>query len=185
MRDSIITWLFSLTILLLPVFLKAQSTQKEAIRDQFFRMNEVKEGALNLYFRLKPLDLPGNPVLLAYRGAASAASAGSVGGPQKKLQYFSRGKSELEQAVRLKPADAEIRFLRMATQLNAPGFLGYSGEIESDKKVILSVLSSADHNDPNTYLYFRIADFLLKTDILTPLEKKQLQLTKQELTTKN
>lgn len=150
----------------------AQAVKLEKVRQQFFEINEVKDGALNLYYRLKPLDLSGNPVLLAYRGACSAASAGSVSGVQKKLKYFNNGKDELERAVRQMPNDPEIRFLRLATQLNAPGFLGYSSNTDNDKKVIVAALSKVSATDPNTYLYALIADYLLTTDSLSSSERQ-------------
>ncbi|MEI8046502.1 MAG: hypothetical protein WCI92_03915 [Bacteroidota bacterium] len=124
-------------------------------------MDKTKDGALNLYKSLENADLSRDPVMLAYRGASSAASAGSVSGVRVKLEYFNRGKSELEKAVGLKHLDAEIRFLRLATQLNAPGFLGYSGDIRSDKSIILNTLTSVNANHPNAYLYLRICRFML------------------------
>ncbi|MBK7029787.1 MAG: hypothetical protein IPH45_11460 [Bacteroidales bacterium] len=150
----------------------AQSVKVESVRNDFFAMQMVEDGALKLYFRLKPLDLKKNPVLMAYRGASSAAAAGSVSGVHKKLQYFSKGKDELENAVKSSPQDAEIRFLRLATQLNAPGFLGYSANISEDKELIINKMSLIESNDPNSYLYSRIAAFLLKTEILTPKEQQ-------------
>jgi hypothetical protein len=150
----------------------AQAIKLDKVRQQFFEINEVKDGALNLFYRLKPLDLSGSPVLMAYRGACSAASAGSVSGVQKKLKYFNNGKDELETAVRQLPNDPEIRFLRLVTQINAPGFLGYSSNTENDKKVIVAALSKVSANDPNTYLYTLIADYLLTTDSLSSSERQ-------------
>jgi hypothetical protein len=141
--------------------LNAQQLKIEAVREQFFNMDKTKDGALNLYKSLEIADLSKDPVLLAYRGAASAASAGSVSGVRKKLDYFNRGKSELEKAVNIKHLDAEIRFLRLATQVNAPGFLGYTGDIKNDKSIIINTFNSVHANHPNAYLYLRICRFLL------------------------
>lgn len=159
-------------ILMFSIEAAAQALKLEKVREDFFGMNEVKDGALNLYFRLKPLDLSGNAVLMAYRGACSAASAGSVSGVQKKLKYFANGKEELELAVKQKPNDPEIRFLRLATQINAPGFLGYNSSVNDDKKLIVNALSKVQPNDPNTYLYSLIAGYLLTTELLSPSEKQ-------------
>jgi hypothetical protein len=177
MRGVILSFTFFCLLALAPLTgLLAQQVPINKIRDQYFGMKEVKDGALNLYFRLKPLTLEKNPVMLAYRGAASAASAGSVSGVNKKLQYFNNGKAELEQAVELAPLDLEIRFLRLATQLNAPSFLGYHGNIEEDKKLIISSLTKISLTDPNAYLYRRISGFLLTTDILKAEERKTVSL---------
>jgi hypothetical protein len=113
--------------------IRAQQISIDKVRNQFFAWDKTEDGALKLYKLLEKADLGKDPVMLAYRGASSAASAGSVSGVRNKLAYFNRGKSELEKAVSLKHLDAEIRFLRLATQLNAPGFLGYTGDIKNDK----------------------------------------------------
>lgn len=158
----------------------AQLPVLDRIRLQYFGMNQVENGALNLYFRLKDFNLAGSPILLAYRGAASAAAAGSVDGVRKKLLYFNNGKQELEQAIALRPNDAELRFLRLATQLNAPGFLGYANDIEADKKLILQAIASDSANPSNSYLYTQISTFLLNTDRLSSQERKQLIINKQK-----
>ena len=151
--------------------LSAQPVPIETVRDQFFNLDKREDGALALYKTLEKIDLTKDPVLMAYRGASSAASAGSVSGVWKKLEYFNRGKSELEKAVGMKPLDAEIRFLRLATQVNAPGFLGYSGDKKNDKAIILQTLTSVNSNHPNAYLYLRICRFMLTHVELTTFEK--------------
>ncbi len=171
MKTGLIIFLITGSILL-ATKAGAQAVKIDKVRDSFFSMNESTDGALNLYFRLKPLDLTEHPVLLAYRGASSAASAGSVSGIQKKLKYFNSGKEELEKAVQLKPNDPEVRFLRLATQLNAPGFLGYNSSVEEDKKLIVGLISKSTVNDSNSYLYSLIAGYLLTTDVLTSAERQ-------------
>jgi len=152
-------------------FAEAQQLNIEKIRDQFFTMGESEDGALKLFKVLENVNLSADPVMLAYRGASSAASAGSVSGVRNKLEYFNRGKSELEKAISLKPLDAEIRFLRLATQVNAPGFLGYNGDVDYDKTLLFTTLKSVSSDHPNTYLYLRICRFLLSFANLTTAEK--------------
>ncbi len=149
----------------------AQQETIERVRDQYFMLSKTEDAALKLYKSLEKDNLNTNPVLLAYRGASSAAAAGTVSGVRKKLEFFNRGKDELEKAVGLKPLDAEIRFLRLATQLNAPGFLGYSSEIKNDKAIIIKTLQSVSANHPNAYLYQRICSFMLSYADLEPSEK--------------
>ena len=149
----------------------AQQLSVEKVRDQFFSMSNSEDGALKLFKSLEKADLAKNPILLAYRGASSAASAGSVSGVRKKIEYFNNGKEEIEKAVKLKPLDAEIRFLRLATQVSAPGFLGYTGDIKADKEIIIMTLGSTAADHPNAYLYQRICSFMLKYVKLNPTEK--------------
>ncbi len=149
-----------LVICLGSVNLKAQPIPVESVREHFFALDKTKDAALKLYKNLEKADLTKDPVLLAYRGASSAASAGSATGVRKKLEYFNQGKAELEKAVNIKPLDAEIRFLRLATQVNAPGFLGYNADKKNDKAIILQTMNSVAANHPNAYLYLRICRFM-------------------------
>jgi hypothetical protein len=151
--------------------LNAQKVSVEDAREQYFAMDKSGAGALKLYKTLENADLSKNPVMLAYRGAASAAAAGSANGVRKKLEFFNRGKGELDKAAGMKPLDAEIRFLRLATQVNAPGFLGYTSDIKSDKTLIINTLSSVPANHPNAYLYQRICSFMLSHANLEAAEK--------------
>ena len=75
--------------------LNAQEVTIENARKQFFSMNNSDNGALTLYKSLQNVDLSKKPVLLAYRGASSAASAATANGVRKKLEYFNHGKEEL------------------------------------------------------------------------------------------
>jgi len=152
-------------------YLNAQQISIDKVRDQFFNFDKTEDGPLKLYKSLENIDLTKDPVLLAYRGASSAAAAGSVGGVRKKLEYFNQGKGELEKAVSMKPLDAEIRFLRLATQLGAPGFLGYSGDKKNDKAMIITTLTSVPANHSNAYLYQRICSFMLLHADLNANEK--------------
>jgi hypothetical protein len=164
--------------------MSAQPVPIYNIRDQFFTMDKSKDGALKLYKSLENSDLAKDPVMLAYRGASSAASAGSVGGAWKKLEYFNHGKSELEKAVRMKPLDAEIRFLRLATQANSPGFLGYKGDLKNDMALIIQLLTSVNSNHPNAYLYLRICRFMLLYVELGTSEKNTVNQLIEKFNTK-
>jgi hypothetical protein len=94
-----------------------------------------------------------------------------VSGVRKKLEYFNNGKSEIEKAVALRPLDAEIRFLRLATQLKAPGFLGYNDEIKNDKTIVIQTLTNVSANSPNSYLYLRMCRFIMYNGDLDKAER--------------
>ena len=151
--------------------LDAQKVTVEETRELFFAMDKSDDGASKLYEKLKNADFSKDPLMLAYRGAASAAAAGSANGVRKKMESFNRGKGELDKAAGLKPLDAEIRFLRLATQVSAPAFLGYTSYIKSDKAIIINTLESVPANHPNAYLYQRICSFMLTHADLEAAEK--------------
>ena len=163
------------SLLILNIFLVqfafAQNVTVQKAREMYFSMDEKGEKALTLYTLLNKTDIGDNAILLAYKGASMAASAGVVSGVKAKLEYFSNGKKMLESAVASKPLDAEIRFLRLATQLNAPSFLGYTGDIDSDKNMVINTMNIVKANHPNAYLYQQICKFLLIHGELTAKEK--------------
>lgn len=168
---SKIHWILMVLIFFGLQKLIGQTLPIENVRNQFFAFDKSENAALKLYKSLENKDFSNDPVLMAYRGASSAASAASVRGPWKKLEYFNRGKNELEKAVSQKPLDAEIRFLRLATQVNAPAFLGYSADQKYDKAIILQTLTAVNSDHPNVYLYLRICRFMNANVELDAAEK--------------
>lgn len=76
------------------------------------------------------------PIRIAYLGAFQTIWAKHTLNPFEKLKTFKEGKANIEESVAQSPSDTEIRFIRLSVQLNAPKFLGYSNNIEEDKKII-------------------------------------------------
>lgn len=60
-----------------------------------------------------------------------------VSNPFRKLSYFKGGKQLLEKCVSADTENAEIRYLRLTVQSNAPSFLGYNQSITVDKQFLL------------------------------------------------
>lgn len=178
-------FLFALVFFSATIQSIAQQVKIEIIRDHFFLINKTEDGAVKLFKLLEKENLSKDAVLLAYRGASMAASAGSATGVRKKLEYFTHGKSELEKAVGMKPLDAEIRFLRFATQMNAPGFLGYNGDIKKDKALMIQTFASIPANHPNAYLYGRICQFILAYGELNSSDKTIVKQLVAKFNTKN
>lgn len=75
---------------------------------------------------------------VAYLGAFQAIWAKHIINPISKLSTFKKGKKNIEAAVKSKPDDLEIRFVRLSVQRNCPSFLGYSSKINEDKKIVQS-----------------------------------------------
>lgn len=72
----------------------------------------------------------------AYEGALLMKKAGLIPKPKAKLSSFKNGHKKLEHAIEQEPKNAKYRFLRLIIQENAPGILGYKGEIEEDSKYV-------------------------------------------------
>lgn len=75
-------------------------------------------------------------IKIAYLGAFQTIWAKHVVNPISKLSTFKKGKRNIEEAVKSKPDNVEIRFVRLSVQVNCPSFLGYSGKIDEDKKKV-------------------------------------------------
>lgn len=56
--------------------------------------------------------------------------------PGTKLSYFNEGKETLENYIGNNPNCIEGRYVRLLVQLNAPGMLNYSSNIDEDRKLI-------------------------------------------------
>src|SRR5690606_31497226 len=59
-----------------------------------------------------------------------------------KLSYFNKGKKMLESAIAANKESVELRFLRFMVQANAPIFLNYTANIETDKAFILTNIAN-------------------------------------------
>lgn len=113
----------------------------------------------------------------AYKGAASAMSAGVASGVSDKLSCFNEGKKLLEEAVTKDWYNSEIRFLRFAIQSETPFFLGYRGNVEDDIQIIVDALEQKKINHSTDYWKKAIA-FILKSDALK--SKHRSVLTKYQ-----
>jgi hypothetical protein len=72
----------------------------------------------------------------AFEGALIMKKAGLGGSPAQKLKLFKAGHKELEAAIKKEPDNVEYRFLRLMIQEHAPGFLGYSNNLDDDSAMI-------------------------------------------------
>jgi len=73
----------------------------------------------------------------AFEGALMMKRAGLLKGPAKKLKEFKAGREKLETAMDKDANNAELKFLRLIIQENAPGILGYNKELKDDHKYIV------------------------------------------------
>lgn len=73
---------------------------------------------------------------LAYLGALQTIRANHVFSPITKLSTFKEGKKNIEQAINKEPNNAELRFIRLSIQKNAPSFLGYKSNMKEDTEFI-------------------------------------------------
>ncbi len=106
--------------------------------------------------------------LAGYCGMSWMIKANHAFNPYNKLAYFFKGKDLLNCAITSDPKNVELRFLRYCVQTNAPAFLAYSGNITSDKSVIMIHYPTINDTD----LKKRIKEYMLSSKYCTEAEKK-------------
>lgn len=75
-------------------------------------------------------------VHLGYLGGLQTIWANHVFSPVRKLNTFTKGKKNIEQAIKNNPENVELRFIRLSVQRNAPSFLGYGSNMNEDLQFI-------------------------------------------------
>jgi hypothetical protein len=75
-------------------------------------------------------------VMTAYLGGLQAIWANHVNNPISKLNTFTKGKKNIELALKKDSNNVEIRYIRLSIQKNTPAFLGYQSEIKMDQQFI-------------------------------------------------
>lgn len=95
---------------------------------------------------------------LGYLGATKMILAKHYYNPFNKLEIFNEGRLDLDNALKKDKNNAELVFLRYSCSKNAPHFLNYYQNIESDKKILENAIISMTDND----LKNRIVLFLKK-----------------------
>lgn len=76
-------------------------------------------------------------VFIGYLGAYQTIWANHVINPMSKLTTFQKGKRNLEASIKQDPNNIELRFLRYSIQKNAPKFLKYYHDLDTDRNFIL------------------------------------------------
>ena len=78
---------------------------------------------------------------LGYLGAYQTVWANHAINPLQKLNSFSKGKKNLEEAIKKDAKNAELRYLRYSIQKNAPGFLNYNQNLKEDLEILQKEVS--------------------------------------------
>jgi hypothetical protein len=160
-----IRWL--IMFMILTAFTSSQLSLTE-VRIAYEKSVYNEQTAVNL---LEYLTSSNNPTFLGYKGAVTIVMAKHVMSPYKKFNYFKTGKGVLEQAIQKEPLNVELRFIRFSIQCNAPKFLDYHSNINTDKVLLLKAVKTIKDVD----LKKRITKFLLNSSEVNNAEKTSLQ----------
>lgn len=149
------------------------SSSISEVRRGFFKVCEKDKKIADWIVDLQKIE-DSNYLILAYKSAAFTMYAEKASGVSNKLKYFNKGRKALDKIISKYPSDIEPRFLRLTIQMNAPFFLGYSGEIKEDKQVVIRGLLSAEKNKKEPFLVTKIVDYLKSTSLCTAEETEFL-----------
>jgi hypothetical protein len=112
----------------------------------------------------------------AYIAYFTALKAKHVSNPYAKIEYVRNFDRAIKKAVELAPDNLEIRFLRFSVQDNLPSYLGFSKELEVDKKIIVQQL----HRNST-----RISDAFKQDMKAVLLSSKSLSVSEKKLIEKS
>ncbi|MGL1885598.1 MAG: hypothetical protein OCD76_03695 [Reichenbachiella sp.] len=113
---------------------------------------------------LRQLDKePSTSRVKAFRGVLLAKKAFFLDKISDKVSVFKEGAFLLESEIASYPDNVEYRFLRLATQENSPGILGYKNNLEEDKSFIIKKIESMDSDLRDQVYHYS------KTSIIIPI----------------
>jgi len=128
----------------------------------------------NEVYQVLVSDKKQDPLTQAYVAYFTALKARHVVNPYEKMRFVRSFDQAIKKAVALAPDNLEIRFLRFSVQEQLPTFLGYSKEIEVDKKMILQQIQLQREDVPANFKKDMIA-VLLNSKTLSTAEKKIIE----------
>ncbi|WP_432712041.1 hypothetical protein [Pedobacter sp.] len=116
------------------------------------------------------------PVIKGYTGVSIMVEAKHMFNPMGRWNKFKKGRAMVEEAISKDAANFELRYLRFAVQTNVPAVLGYSKDIETDKKILMNGIQGLKDQD----LKNRVIDNLLAAKLCTPQEVTKLKQWKSK-----
>ena len=140
------------------------------VRKLFYSASESSSKSEQFLKEMDGIEGDSSGVHKGYLAMAYMLQAKHAWNPYNKLKFFHKGRDLLELQIKNHSSSIELKFLRYCIQSNAPFFLGYSNEVESDKNYIV------DHyiTDLDDDLKRRIKLYFIHSTELTKEEKKTL-----------
>jgi hypothetical protein len=143
------------------------------IRNAYYAAIESSKSAEAFSDKLKSFGNSNSPILKGYKGMSEFLLSRHSINPYTKLNHFYKGRDLLEEAIKADPKNPELLFLRFTAQSNMPAFLNYSGNMDEDKKALMTYLGQKDNRDKE--LSEKIKKFLLQSKHLKEEEKEKLK----------
>ena len=100
----------------------------------------------------------------AYMAAQVMLSSKFKKNPFSKIQNFKKGRKKLEKLFLEYSNSLELRYIRLAVQLNTPALLSYRDNIKEDRDFILNEIKTSKVLASEVKLY--LLDFLRRYELI-------------------
>ncbi|WP_155975685.1 hypothetical protein [Daejeonella oryzae] len=140
-----------------------------SIKEAMYRAVESPKVTDSLYAKLINKKSK-TPLLLAYVGTLEALKAKHAWNPYHKLKYVAQAQKTLKSAVSKDPSNMEIRFMRFSIQHYTPAFLGYSKELDEDRREIIRQFKNRSFGVADQSLVNSIARFMIESKRCSPAD---------------
>lgn len=155
---------------------KAQLSPKEISVLKADLVKAVASSKLTDSLYTKLLKLPNKtPLITAYAGTLEALKAKHSWNPYNKIQYVKVSLKTLQRAIDADKENLEIRFMRFSIEHYTPGFLGFSKDLELDRKEIIKHYQNQNFGIADNILIKNVAKFMIDSKRCTTEEIKILK----------
>ncbi len=130
------------------------------LREEYYKAIDDSDVADSFYEKMEKVTDAASPREIGYKGLASLVQSKHSYNPINKMRYFSEGRDLLDSAITKDPNNVELRFFRFTVQDNAPFFLSYGSDKESDRAVFIAFVSDSIRAATEPDLAKRIQEYL-------------------------
>jgi hypothetical protein len=155
---------------------KAQLSPKEIAILKANMVKAVESSKLtdSLFNKLNKLQHK-TALITAYTGTLEALKAKHAWNPYNKIKYVKRSLKTMQSAINLDKENMEIRFMRFSIEHFTPSFLGFSKDLNVDRKEIIKHYQNQNFGIADISLVKNVAKFMIDSKRCTAEEIKVLQ----------
>lgn len=155
---------------------KAQLSPKEIAVLKADLIKAVESSTLTDSLYKKLAKLPNKtPLITAYIGTLEALKAKHSWNPYNKIKYIGVSLKTIQRAIDVDKENLEIRFMRFSIEHYTPGFLGFSKDLDLDRKEIIKHYQNQNFGIADDLLIKNVAKFMIDSKRCTVEEVKILR----------
>ena len=132
----------NLTFLVVLAYLLMSPAYAQNALREYLHQDKLSEAGIKQAISVN--ESPQDATTRAYKGLFESMLAEYAFLPTTKWKWFSKGTSNIDEAVASSSDNAEIRYIRLLVSLNVPSFLGYGQNIEEDLRTFEKEIGGID-----------------------------------------